>query len=72
MIPYVSWSGVRLEASSGIVVGRKKRVAFSKRDRDPYGLIGAPSVRGSTGGGACLERQDAEEIKIQLELDLIS
>jgi len=51
-MPYVSRSGVRLDASSGIVVGRKKRIAFSKRDRTPYWLIGAPSARGSAGGGA--------------------
>jgi hypothetical protein len=61
MMPYVSWSGVRLDASSGIVVGRKKRTAFSKREREPYGLIGAPRARGST-GGACFERHAASAL----------
>jgi hypothetical protein len=37
MIPYVSWSGVRLEASSSgtFVFWLKYRAVFSKRDRDP-------------------------------------
>ena len=51
-MPKLSWSGVRLDAASGVCVGRKKRVAFSNRERDPYGLMPAPSARGSTGGGA--------------------
>src|SRR5690349_19267320 len=49
-MPYESWSGVRLDASSGTVVGLKNRIALSNRDRDPYGDIGAPSTRGSAGG----------------------
>jgi hypothetical protein len=41
-------------------VGRKNRAAFSNRDRDPYGLIGAPSARGSTGGAlGAFDRQAA-------------
>src|SRR4051812_6359960 len=63
MMPYVSCSGVRLDASSGIVVGRKKRVAFSKRDRLPYGLMPAPSARGSAGIGFDLQAAIAAAIE---------
>jgi mono/diheme cytochrome c family protein len=58
MMPYVSCNGVRLDASSGIVVGRKNRNDCSKRDRDPYGLMPAPSARGPA-GAAGLDRHAA-------------
>src|SRR5207247_10490400 len=59
MMPYVSCRGVRLEASSsGTFVSRlKNRVAFSNRERDPYGLTGAPSTRGSDDGPIDRDRQ---------------
>jgi hypothetical protein len=49
MMPNVSRSGVRLAASSSgtFVFWLKARAAFSKRDREPYPLTGAPSARGS-------------------------
>jgi len=60
MMPYVSCSGVRLEASSSgtFVFWLKKRDVFSNFDRDPYGLTVAPSARGSAvAGEPAFERQ---------------
>src|SRR5438876_6180274 len=52
MMPYVSCSGVRLEASSSgtFVFWLKNRAVFSYFERAPYGLTAAPSDRGSTAG----------------------
>src|SRR3954451_8018179 len=59
MMPYVSCSGVRLDASSSgtLVFWLKKRAVFSNFDRDPYGLTAAPSARGSAAGVVTFERQ---------------
>ena len=59
MIPYVSWRGVRLDASCNgtLVFWLTCRTAFSNRDRDPYGLTALPSALGSGAGAPARERQ---------------
>src|SRR3954462_13235036 len=59
MMPKVSCSGVRLDASSSgtLVFWLKNRAVFSYFERAPYGLTAAPSARGSATGAAALDRQ---------------
>src|SRR6266568_4438317 len=67
MIPSVSWSGVRLEASSsGTFVSRlKNRVAFSNRERMPYALTGAPSALGPEAPGLIVFARQATRAALQ-------
>src|SRR5207302_4706450 len=42
-MPYVSWSGVRLEAVPGVLDTRNARVDLSNGERSPYPRRAAPS-----------------------------
>jgi hypothetical protein len=48
-----------LDASSIYVLVERSRVDFSKGERSPYGVIGAPSSDGCDAGGALFPRHAA-------------